>query len=129
MPALCNLSCFGVEMSIQFSRRDHYQWCLLPRSCIVKTSKQVHTDRCIQIIGHQCVLLDIFTVLNQQTRTSVSVPYLFCSTDWEPVHHLQHAQEKLPPVDCALQHKHQLLCCTERKGSYLENNMMDALHE
>lgn len=69
VPALCNLSCFGVEMSIQFSRRDHYQRCLLPRSCIVKTSKQVHTDRCIQIIGHQCVLLDIFTVLNQQTRT------------------------------------------------------------
>ena len=70
VPALCNLSCLGVEVSIQFSRRDHYQpsRCLLPRSCIVKTSKQVHTDRCIQIIGHQCVLPDIFTVLNQQTQ-------------------------------------------------------------
>ena len=70
VPALCNLSCLGVEVSIQFSRRDHYQpsRCLLPRSCIVKTSKQVHTDRCIQIIDHQRVLPDIFTVLNQQTQ-------------------------------------------------------------
>ena len=64
------------------------------------------TDRRIQITGHRCVLPDIFTVLNQQTQR-VSVPYWFCSADWEPVHHLQHAQKNLPAVYFALQHKHQ----------------------